>query len=157
MSHEEAITECRKAYRVEGARWPVPLIVFLDEPLSERQVFDWLTSCVGDLLDHLGQNNTKPEGALSLARSSAVEGKSLELIEQKAWELWSSRAEWGVPQTAVAQLLFALLAHREQRQGYRGSCATPVMLLDQLASSQGGLLERVVSNFTKYVSGQSIA
>src|SRR3954466_11159920 len=55
LAHDEAIARCRRAYRTEGARWPVPLIAFLDEPPGERRVFDWLTSCVGDLLDHLGQ------------------------------------------------------------------------------------------------------
>jgi len=154
MSAQEAIAECRRAYRIEGASWPVPLIAFLDEPPSERRVFDWLTSIVGDLLDHLGVNDADLEGALALARQTANEGASMEPIERRAWEIWSNRVKGGKPKTAVAQLLFALLAHRNRREYYRGSCATPLIVL---ASHQGELLERVVASFTQYVSGQRIA
>jgi len=157
MSPQEAIAECRRAYRIEGARWPVPLIAYLDEPPSERRLFDWLASCVGDLLDYLGRNNAELECSLALARRSAIEEASLEPIERRAWELWSHRVKGQEPQTAVAQLLFALLAHRERRKNYRASCATPMIVLERLASHQGGLIERVVASFSEYVSEQGLA
>jgi hypothetical protein len=150
MTPHEAIAECRRAYPIEGARWPFPLISFLDDPPSEHRVFDWLTMCVGDMLHHLGASTEELEVALSFARRCAREGIASEAIEQKAQELWVRRAE-DLAWTAVAQLLFALLAHRERRKWYRGSCAVPLCILDRLATPQGGLLERVVSNFSDYV------
>ena len=57
----------------------------------------------------------------------------------------------GDPQTAVAQLLFALIAYQEHRENYLGSCATPIILLEQLASAQDESFDLVMSSFSDYV------
>jgi hypothetical protein len=142
MLPQEVIAECRRAYQIDGARWPVPLIAYLDEPPNERRVFDWLASCSNELLDRLGGSNVELKAFVALARRSATEESSLESIERTAWELCSNRASGPEAQTAVAQLLFALLAHRQRRENYRGSCATPVMLLERLAAHRDELRER---------------
>jgi len=122
---------------------------------SEKRVFDWLTSCVGELLDHLRASTAELEDSLTLARRNAVEGAGLEPIEQRAWELWSRRETEGGPKTAVAQLLFALGAHRRRKDFYRGSCAVPIVVLDGLSTHRGEIPERVVDSFLKYVSAES--
>ena len=156
MSPEEAIAECRKAYQIDGARWPVPLIAYLDEPRNERRVFDWLTSCSSELLDRLGGNDVELKASVALVRQSAIDESSLESVERRAWELWSNRTKGPEAQTAVAQLLFALLVHRQARENHRGSCATPVKLLVELAADRGEALERVIAHFSEYVSRQCL-
>jgi hypothetical protein len=152
MSPEEAIAECRKAYQINGACWPVPLIAYLDEPPNERRVFDWLTSCSSEILDRLGRNNLELKASVDLARQCAIDQSSLELVKRRAWELWPNRAKGLEAQTAVAQLLFALLAYRQRQKHYLGSCGTPVKLLVELAADRVELLERVLSHFSEYVS-----
>jgi hypothetical protein len=102
----------------------------------------------------LGGNNVELQAHVALARKSAIEESSPGSIERAAWELWSHRSRGPSARTAVAQLLFALRAHRLRQENYRRSCATPVLLLEQLAAHRGELLEPVFANFTEYVSGQ---
>jgi hypothetical protein len=155
MTHVEAINLCWKAYHAGAPLWPALLITYLDEPPSEKRVFAWLTSCVGELLDHLGASTAELEDSMTMARRCAVEGTGLEPIEQRAWELWSRRETEGGPRTAVAQLLFALRAHRRRKDSYRGSCAVPIVVLDGLSTHRGKIPERVVDSFLKYVSAES--
>ncbi len=138
MLPDEAIADCRKAHQTEGARWPAPLLAYLDEPPDAGRVFDWLCSCVGELLDHLGKATVELKDSLSMARRHAVEGADLETIEQRAWDLWSRRSAEGETLTAVAQLLFALSrADRYGRRFLAISCSTPIYLLGRVDKFQG--------------------
>ena len=58
----------------------MPLIACLDEPPSEQRVFDWLASCVGDLLDHFGENNEELKYSLDLAHDL----RSRELLSNRS-------------------------------------------------------------------------
>jgi hypothetical protein len=151
MSPHEAIAECRRAYQIAWARWPLPLIAYLDEPPNERRVFHWLTSCCDEVLDRLGGNNLELKPLVALACQSAAEECPLDSIERKAWELWSSRVRGPEAQAAVAQLFFALRAHRLRLENYRAACATPVMLLEQLTAHRGEVLEHILANFSAHV------
>ncbi len=146
---DQPIADARKAHAIEWARFAMPLIVFLDTPPSERRVFDWLIPCVGDVLDLLGANTLELRESLAMAQRSLAQSDESEAIEARAWELWYHRVP-GDAKTAVAQLLFALLAYRKLLGTARLSCATPLSILDRMASDQGGILEQVIANFSEY-------
>ena len=152
MSPQGAIADCRRAHETEGARWPMPLLAYLNDPPNEGRLFDWLCSCVGELLEHLGKASVEFDEALSLARQQAAEGVDLEAIEQKAWGFWSRRSPEDPSFTAVAQLLFALSrSDRSRRSSLAAACSTPICLLEKLESKRDEVFDRVVSHFASNV------
>jgi hypothetical protein len=153
MTQQEAITTCRMAHATEGARWPAPLIAYLDDPANGGRGFDWLCSCVAELLEFYGRATPEITEALSSARRQAREGNDFEAIERTAWSFWSRRSMEEPVFTAVAQLLFALSrAGRSDRELFAHASATPILLLEQLESRSGVVLDRVTSHFSIYVA-----
>jgi len=155
MSKLQAIAECRRGFEVEGARRPAPLINHLVDSPDDVSVFDWLCSCVEDLLDHFGESTAEARVALSSARRQVVvERVDREAIEKMAWEYWSRRSPDDVTCTAVAQLLFALSrADRADRLAFAGACSTPICLLEGLESRHGEVFDRVTTHFLNYSGG----
>jgi hypothetical protein len=154
MSPLDAIGECRRGHEIGGARWPMPLINYLANLPDDRGVFDWLCSCVGDLLDHFGKSTAEIREALSSARGQAAEGADREAIEKVAWVFWSRRLPEDATFTAVAQLLFALSrADRSDPFAFAGACSTPICLLEGLEACRGDVFDRVISHFSNYVGG----
>lgn len=152
MTPSPAIDECREIRRrAPGLPWAWRLIAYLDEPPDDRLVFDWLCSCVGDLLDHLGRASVEFTEALDFARIQAAKGVEFEAVERRAWGFWLRRSE-GEAFTAVAQLLFALShGNRSQRRHLAMCCSTPISLLERLESRSGEVFDRVVDHFSKQV------
>lgn len=154
MTAQEAIAGCRRVYAIEGARWPIPLLMYLDDPPNEGHIFDWLCPCVGDLLDHLGRASAEISAALSWARQQALDGPNLEAIERMACGFWSRRSPEAPENTAVAQLLFALSrSDRSDRVFFLGACCAPICLLEEIEPERGEVFDRVVSHFSRYVGG----
>src|SRR5262249_34406027 len=152
VSPMEAIAECRRGHEIEGARWPMPLVNYLANLPDDRRVFDWLCTCVGDLLDYFGRSTAEVREALSSAPGEARQGGDPRAIERMAWGFWSSRSPENATFTAVAQLLFALSrADRSDRFGFAGACSTPLCLLEGLESRRGEVFDRVVAHFSNYV------
>jgi hypothetical protein len=153
MTQQEAITTCRMAHATEGARWPAPLIAYLDDPANGGRGFDWVCCCVAEVLESYGRATPEIAEASSLARRQAAEGNDFEALERTAWSFWSRRSMEEPVFTAIGQLLFALSrADRCDRELFALACATPILLLEQLESGSGVVLDRVTSHFSSYVA-----
>lgn len=157
MSPQQAMTEARRAHEQEGARWPIPLVLYMDQPSDDRHVFGWLCSCVGDLLDGLGLATRELKEALVFAQRQVCEETDHEAVESRAWELWLRRSAEGASFTAVAQLLFALSrGDRADRRRLAAACATPICLLESLETRNGEVLDRVIEHFSRHAAGGSV-
>ncbi|WP_165067221.1 hypothetical protein [Paludisphaera rhizosphaerae] len=131
----------------------MPLVSFLDDPPSDRRVFEWLCSCVGELLCQLGKATPEVEAAISLARHQAVEVVDRDELERLAWHFWSRRSAENTEFTAVAQLLFAISrADRSRPALFASACSTPICLLESLEDYPSQVFDRVMSHFETYVS-----
>jgi hypothetical protein len=151
VSPQEAIAESRRGHEIEGAHWPMPLINYLADSPDNLRVFDWLCSCVGDILDHFGKSTAEIMEALSSARRQATEGADHSAIENMAWGFWRRRPPEDVVRTAVAQALFAFSRDdRSDRFAFALSCSTPICLLERLESRRGEVFDRVVAHFSNY-------
>ena len=152
MSPQGAIADCQKARETEGARWPMPLLAYLDDPTNNGRAFDWLCSCVGELLEYFGKSSAEFSEALSWSCRLTGDDIDIQAIEQRAWCFWSRRSPEDVPFTAVAQLLFALSrSDRSHRTHHIAACSAPICLLERLESRRGEVFDRVISHFSRYV------
>jgi hypothetical protein len=155
MTSRQAIAESRRAHELNGTRWPVPLLNYFDGSPDDGRAFDWLCSCVGELLNHLGKASAELTEAVSWARRQAADGPDNEAVERMASGLWSRRSPEQPEITAVAQLLFALSrSDRSQHISFAGACSAPICLLERLESERGEVLDRVISHFSRYVEGR---
>ena len=154
MSPQEAISECRKARDTEAARWPIPLLAYLNDPPGSSRAVCWLCCCVGDLLAHFGKASAEFDEALLLARRYAVDGGDPSEIERAAWHLWPCPTPEYHARKAVAQLLFVLSRGDRSTSRYSvGSCAVPICLLEDLESRPGETFDWVVAYFRRYTDG----
>jgi hypothetical protein len=154
MTSQQAIAESRTAHELNGARWPVPLLNYFDSSPDDVRAFDWVCSCIGDILGDLGKASAELTEAVSWARRQAADGPDREAIERMASGLWSRRSPQQPEITAVAQLLFALSrSDRSQHISFAGACSAPICLLERLESERGEVFDRVILHFSRYVEG----
>lgn len=155
MTLHAVISECRTARDVEGARWPAPLVAFLNDPPNEKRVFDWLISVVAYLLNRLGKMSPQIEEVLARTRQQTADDPDRSAIERAAWDIWSRRSREGPAFTAIAQLLFVLA--RSDRvdlvPSFAAACATPICLLEQLEQEPGQVFDLTVEHFSSHVRG----
>jgi hypothetical protein len=155
MTPDDVIEKCRIAHEINGARWPVPLLIYLEDRPNEGRVFDWLCSCALELLGHLGKASAELEEALSWARQQAADGPDREAVEQMAWRFWLRRSPRAPEMTAVAQLLFSLSrSDRSEPSSLACACSTPICLLERLEAKRGEVFDRVILHFSNYVEGR---